>query len=353
MASKERWDGGWIHIQKDGKPLFVIARMVAGKRFSISTRAHTATAAYEHLRRFEADPWKYEEEMKRGRIADEGVFLTKDLVLEFRDWLLTRPEKPTSRKYANETAHRLNDWVEDLSGRDLRKLDVGFLKKKLIERETSRQHRIIAIKVLFAWLREEKHVLQKKDDATADLAVPQASPEKHRRRKAVDEMRVKKAVQHLEGAYRDVVVLAAATGWHVSELQRFTREPDSEIVYVDRDGVLAVLQTRHKSGDITRTPVTDRAVLEVAERLRERRQFPRMWNRALKRACVKAKVEPFTLGVMRHTVGTWAVERGAIPAAVSEFLGHRDPRTTKRFYIDVAIPTNVISLPRMPKVAKR
>jgi hypothetical protein len=32
---------------------------------------------------------------------------------------------------------------------------------------------------------------------------------------------------------------------------------------------------------------------------------------------------------------------------VARFLGHKDKRTTERFYVDVAVPTNVIPLRRV------
>lgn len=348
MSKLERWDGGTIHIQKDGRRLYIIERRRGGQRFHISTRCHTATAAHEHLKRFEADPWGYAQEMREGREPDGGITLTDELILDFRRWQLAR----VTRKHANEMAHRLSEWARDLGGRDLRRLELGLLKAKLAERKTGRQHRIIALKSLCAWLREEKHVLDRKDDVTLDLAVPQAVPEKHKRRKAVDRERVQAALGLLAPAYQDLLLLFGATGWHVTEMERFIREPESEVVHAKRGGVLAVLVTRHKNRKHTRTPITSAEALAAAERLRARGTMPRRPNAALRRACLAAGVEPFTFGVMRHTVGTWAVEEGALPETVSAFLDHADKSTSQRFYIDVAVPTATVPLPAL-RVVRR
>ncbi len=72
------------------------------------------------------------------------------------------------------------------------------------------------------------------------------------------------------------------------------------------------------------------------------RKVPRYLNKHLADACDAAKVTRFTFGVLRHSVGTWALEDGADPAKVSRFLGHKDPNTTRRFYFDSNIPTEAI-----------
>lgn len=340
---REKWEGGYVRVLPGGRRIYVIARMIRGRRYHVSTRAGSSRAAHEHLRRFESDPVAYMDAQRAGH-ADE-LPLTADLVLEFHTWMLRR-EVPATRKHANEMANRLADWIEDLGGRDLRKLDLGHLKAVLDRRKTCRQHRVIALKALCAWLRTERHVLSRAEDVTQDLRVPQARPEKHRRRKAVEVSRVRAVLPHLGERMRDVLAVAAATGWHTTEIQRFARGEEAEIVDgVHGSSTLAILVVRHKSGSLTRTPVQSREALEAARRIRERGTFPKRANEQLREAARAAKVEPFTLGVMRHSVGTWAVEAGALPEVVAEFLGHRDPRTTRRFYIDVAAPTATVDLP--------
>jgi integrase len=340
----ERWDGGYVHIQKDGRPLFIIQREIGTTRFKVSTRAHSWTAAMTQLEQFERNPAEYIREKRHGTKKREELLLTRKLVDAFTDWQLNRPD-PVTPKYAKEMGNLLADWTIDIGGRDLRELDIAFLKEKLDARG-GRAHRIIAIKAFFSWLRTEKHLLTSKEDPTLDLLVPQAVPAKRKKKKAVELERVQAVMEKLEGPYRDLLVLAAATGWHFTEIERFIRTDDAEVVDAGgQNGVLAVLQVLHKNGDTTRTPLVDAHAVAAAKRLREKRKVPRRANQTLKEACEDLELKPFTFGVMRHTVGSWAVQRGALPAVVSEFLNHKDPRTTKNFYIDVAIPTATVPLP--------
>ena len=349
MAEKrERWDGGYIRHETDGRRTWVIEREVGGERFHLSTRCHGERAAYEALKRFEADPRAYRAEMAgAARPEAQRLMLTAELVLQYRQHMLTRA-RPTTPRHAREMAHRLSEWTEDLAGRDLREVQLQELKAAVAARRTCKQHRIIAIKGFCAWLRQELCLLGQREDPTLDLVVPQAVPEKQRRRKAVEVERVRAALKELPPDYQDCLAVMAATGIHVTELERFIRAPDSELVRPPKKGrVLAVLVTRHKSGDWTRTPLTDPDVVAAAGRLRARGAVPRRMNAELRAACERAGVVPFTYGVMRHTVGTWAVERGALPAEVKEFFHHADDRTTRRFYVDAATPTNVVPLPRL------
>lgn len=343
-VSKQRWPGGYVHPQKDGQPLFIIERRIRGQRFHVSTRCHSLRAAMKQLERFEADPLGYAPE---GEAPEQGLQLTAELIVEFHGWQL---EKGNTRRHANDMGNRLADWVEDLGGKDLRQLTLRDDVKPAIERRrTNRAHRIIALKAFFAWLRKEKHLLRSAEDCTLDLPVPQAQPAKHRRRKAVALETVRAAAAVLAPAYRDMLVVLAGTGWHVTELERFARHPDSELVYARREDTLAVLVTKHKNKETTRTPVNDPEVLAAAERIRTRGELPRRANEAVRAACRSAGVAEFTLGVMRHSVATWAIEHGATPEKVAEFLDHKDKGTTLRFYADVAVPTVLVPLPSLKR----
>lgn len=341
---RERWDGGYIRAEADGRRTWVIEREVGGERFHLSTRCHSERAAYEALKRFEADPRAYRAEMAGDSRPAARLVLTAELVLQYRQHMLSR-DNPATPRHAREMAHRLSEWVEDLAGRDIRQVQLQELKALVAARRTCKQHRIIAIKGFCTWLRQELCVLDRREDPTLDLVVPQAVPEKQRRRKAVEVARVRAALKELPADYQDCLVVMASTGIHVTELERFVRRPDSELAR-GRGRVLAVLVTRHKSGDWTRTPLVDPDVVDAAARLRARGAVPRRMNEELRAACERAGVKPFTFGVMRHTVGTWAVERGALPAEVKEFFHHADDRTTRRFYVDAAMPTNVVPLPK-------
>ena len=43
-----RWTGGAIRYTSAGKPTFLLERMVRGRRYLVSTRAHSVAAAMKH-----------------------------------------------------------------------------------------------------------------------------------------------------------------------------------------------------------------------------------------------------------------------------------------------------------------
>jgi hypothetical protein len=105
-----------------------------------------------------------------------------------------------------------------------------------------------------------------------------------------------------------------------------------------QEGVAGVLVCpRHKSGDPHRTRVSA-AVLEAAKRLLSYGSFATghkgrggtAYNRAIRAACAAVKrpdggvgIPPFTVGMIRHSVATHAVNACGSVQAVAEFLGAR------------------------------
>ena len=96
-----------------------------------------------------------------------------------------------------------------------------------------------------------------------------------------------------------------------------------------------------KDGGELRSAV-GKEVLEAAKRLLAHGSFSvQKYGMAVKRACVAAglkEAEVFTPGRMRHSVATHAVNAGADLAAVSTFLNHKSPATTRAFYAKFAVP---------------
>ncbi len=335
MAVRRPWKGGYVRRDSKGRDVYVIERWVNGRKFHVSTRCHAERPAFAQLDRFEADPSAYRPD------GAAVVAITDELLEDFLDHLTE--QRGASRKYAREMIRHLGDWSSDLKGKNLRTLQLSDVRAPL-ERRTNRQHRIIALKGFCRWLRQDKGLLKTGEDITLEVPVPQGSPEKYQRRKVVEVERIAGAFGELIGAPRDFLLVMASTGMHVTELERFVRGVDgTELV----DGSPAVLITRHKSGAATRIPLGIAEVVEAAKRLRAGRVVPRKMNQQVKEACVRAKVKPFTLGVMRHTVATFAVEAGSPAELVSKFLGHRDKRTTERFYVDLQRPTAEVAVPAL------
>lgn len=349
-----RWRGGYIHHEADGSRLFIIERQVSGERFHLSTRCHDEDAAMVQLARFESNPRGYD---PAGEEPDAPLLLSNELLESFLHWQLD--VKGNTSKHACSMVRFLGDWMAELRGKDLRTLSLRVdVKPALARWKKSVPHRIIALKAFFSYLRKELLVLRHAEDCTLDLPVPQAQAEKNRRRKVANWETVVDVYARLEQRDQDILQLAVATGWHLSELQRFIRAPESAIevptgsLTAGALPVLAVLRTWHKSKTWTRTSLVHQRHVDAARRLKEAGQWVNETRlrealySALEAADAKRReLDPnhqdrprFSLGVMRHSVATWGIELGATVAEAAEALDHRDPRTTERFYADVMVP---------------
>lgn len=357
------WLGGYVRGEKDGSETFIIERRVLvgteSRRFHVSTRCNDEPAAIEQLARFQANPLSY----SPGGVEPEApLVITNELILEHEQWQLE--VKKNSTKHARSATRLLADWMDALGTSDLRKAKLSDLHAALRSWSTSRQHRIIALKTFYGWLRKVKGLVRHAEDPTLDLPVPQASPEKHSRRKAVAWQTVADCFEHLSEHYRDVLQLAVATGWHVSELGRFVTDERSRIeqpgvATLTRDGkeVKAVLVVWHKTKKWTRTAIVHDGHLEAARRLKAGGKFvgETRLRTALRDALAKADEKrrekdptwqdrpPFTLGVMRHSVATWSLELGDRVEDTAAALDHADRRTTERFYADLLVPKVALS----------
>jgi len=337
-----RWEGGRIRHDRRGRPTFVIERMVQGRRYMVSTRAHTVTAALKHLSRFESDPHGYAVKPRE----EAALYLTEELADEFLAH--SREVKKNCAQWVTTQRMYLKAWREDLFGRDLRKLSLRDDVDPILERRgNARAQRIKVLKAFTGWLRKVKRLLQHGQDATIDLPVPQARPEQARRMKAVPRDHFDLALEHLIGPFRDALLILGATGCHHTELVRFIREGSIEPVPGGTKDAAGVLVFQHKTGVPHRVRIGKQA-LAAAHRLKERGVA---WdhhnlNDAIASACRAARIPVFHPGQLRHSVATWAVNAGADPAAVAAFLGHRSTATLKKFYSTHAAPARVPTLVR-------
>lgn len=338
-----RWTGGYIRTTKVGRPVFIIELWRKGRKWHISTGCATKRAAEKELERFELDPMGY----SPGDYALQGLDLSAELVLAYRKYQLAAG---LTKAWADQVARNLADWQIALKGRDLRALKLHRdLRPALDGWGTQLPHRIKAIKGLFRWLRQERGLVERHQDATLDLRVPQARPEKQRRPKAVLPEHVAAVLRELPVNTRDILHLLTATAWHVSEARRFCG--DGSIAQpLNQDGVLAVLTTRHKSGDLVSTPILYPEHLEAAKRVQALSRFPESItiSRHMREACDKAKVPRFSAGQMRHSVLTWGVrDGGASLYQAKEFANHRSESTTRRFYVHQDVPKNALPVYRL------
>lgn len=326
-----RWLGGYLRETRGGAgKAFVIERRVGPHRIHVSTGCSTERAALKELERFEEDPFGY----VPGGESMKAVRLTAELVLEYREH---QQRKGLSVEWTDEVARCLVQWMTVIGPRDLRGLDLHRdLKPALDTWATRRPHRIKSLKGLFRWLIEERGLM--KVDPAARLRVPQARPEKERRRKVVAFEDVQAVARHLKQPTRDVLHLLTATAWHLSEVRRFCE--GGEVATPLHGEALAVLVVRHKSGGLVKQTILYAEHLEAARRLRERGSLPKRMTlaRHMRAACDAAGVPRFGLGQMRHSVLTWAVEHGASPEEAAEFAHHRSSTTTRKHYLDLETP---------------
>ncbi|MFT3837958.1 MAG: tyrosine-type recombinase/integrase [Myxococcaceae bacterium] len=320
-------------MDSKGREVFIIRRSVSGKRYDVSTRASTETAAVKQLERFMADPENYD---PKGVTPDEPLYLTEELAQQFLDW---SKEKGNSQGWRWVQKWCLEWWGEQLAGKNLRRLSLRDDINPCLAEKKNRHHRIAVLKALFGWLRKVRYEISTAVDPTfGRLSVPQSAPAQWHRSKVISEKDLAKALKHLtDPRWKDVVLVLSTTGWHVSELLRFAQSGEVEKYTGKVKGVAGVLLSpKAKAGDALRTAV-GKQTLAAAKRVRLAGGFDRnRLLRDLREASELAKVEPIKPGSFRHTAATQAVQSGADVAQVSAFLNHRDQRTTRRFYATMA-----------------
>jgi integrase len=320
-------------------PTYYISKMVNGRRYKVSTGADNLKDALHELDRFMADPEGYRSPGERRPERALSILLNADTAAQFLTW--SRDEKKNGPKWIHEQKVYLAWWQEVLGSVNLRELSVEQLLEAL-NGTKCRAPKIAVIKCLYGFLRKNGfqdeeggvHRLAANEDPTLHhLTVPQAKAAQTRRSKVVPKEDFLAVLALTAQPYQDALKVLGACGWHTTELERFITDGS-----VDGD-VLTV--PRHKSGHAHRTRVSTE-ILDAAKRLRQNGPvgFWRLVG-AVERACKAAGVKVFTPANLRHSVASWAVESGATIGQVGDYLGHRDPRTTARFYTTLAVPNKV------------
>lgn len=358
---KTRWSGGYIRHGKRGST-YVIERWIGGVRYHVSTKRRTEQAAYRELERFEADPAHYDPaaSAKPRAQRSDAVCITAELVADFKAWMLTRPERPTTAYHAARTANCLADWAVDLGGRDLRDVTVRELKEAA-DRRRNKGTRIASLKAFCGYLRREKFLLTAARDPTVDLRTPRRRAAKDTRQVAIDPDHIIRSLPFLPEATRDIMLVRLSSGWHISDTARFAergtiRMTPGKFIYETaaegpvRKPLLALLETEHKVGVITKTPIVDEEYLRAAERLRARGRIPvyLTLTRHVTEACRKAGVPRYLNGFIRHTVVSYAIESGSDTAEAGAFVDHFEgSEITRKNYRQIALPKKTVPIMRV------
>jgi integrase len=337
---------GRIRKGKDG-PVYVIRKQVDSRRYEIALGARTLEQALGEYALFERDPVAYEKQARAVAAppppSREPVYLDTALADAFLKW--SRDVKGNTPRWVHEQKLYLDAWQRKLAGVDLRRATFKDHIRPALEGVRSYRPRVAVILGLYRWLRLERDLELSEDPVHGRFFLPDPAPEQWKKVKAVPREHFDKALEHLTGIYRHVLVLQGGTGCHVTEAWRFMTGGSIEPLPVGalKDGSAGVVVFPLTKGkDVLRVRV-DKRTLEAAEKVlafgaksaehEKRKAFSKeRYVDAVKSACEVAKVPIFKPGQMRHSIATAAVNAGADLEAVSAFLGHKNPKTTRRFY---------------------
>lgn len=357
----ERWTGGFVRVVGDGPTLhrvYVIRRMVGGQRYDVSTRRSTEAEAMVELVRFEKDPAGYDPTPEPDLLGDEGpapLALDADLSKEY----LNACADGVTPKYWRWKKKLLSWWLLKLSGKDLRKLDLAAdVLPHIPEGSPNRAPKIATLKHFFSWMANVQggNLISQSENVLLSLSVPQSPPVQQTRPKTFTQKNLKAALAELKKMekpeHADAMLVLAATGWHVTELDRLARGAKGtgiEALPAGRKSKKGskVLLTVHKVGAAPhRTEVGPEAVA-AAQRLIARGSVPANLVAVMGEVNEKLGLGPnerVMPGRARHSVATAAVNAGTSIQVVAEFLGHRSSATTRRFYSTLAVAKKIPSM---------
>jgi integrase len=131
------------------------------------------------------------------------------------------------------------------------------------------------------------------------------------------------------------------TGWHVSEVVRFSKHGTIEELppdHVRQHGAAVVLTCLHKGGFVHPSPVTEKVAAAAAELQRLGGISMDPIYKWTKRAVKETGVAPFSPGRYRHRTGTYQVNQGAAKGDVSKGLGHKSTTTTGIYTLRAVAP---------------
>lgn len=263
------------------------------------------------------------------------VVLDSKLIASFAAW--SSKERHNSKPWQRRQRTYLAWWAEVLDDRDLRAISVAEHVLPALDGAPSKPQRIAVLKCLYSWLRTVRHQLTAAEDPTLDtLSVPQAKPAQDRIIKAVARKHYLAVRPHLKQRPRDGLDVLAATGWHVSELERFIRGGEVS------GSVLT--SPRGKGGKVIRNRGSRQTIAAAKRLLRCRKWSEKAFREAIAEACRQASRELIRPGRMRHSVATFAHNKGEDLAAIADSLHHRSKVTTMNFYATHAVPRKVRNL---------
>lgn len=359
-SKPKKWAGGRLKLV-GGRELFVIERQVGPTKFSITLDTTDPDEALAELALFNRAPASYRSPAKVRAEAVErasmltGVVWTDTLVDDFIRVCQARAKRgELSDRYVRYTLDfYLGEWTKALAGRDLRSLRLVDLRAALKRwKGVAEDKRITALKAFTAWLRQEGK-LDRSEDPTLDLVVPQAQASKDVRDRSYPIPLVEALYREITlQPVRDAVLLRAKTGMHHTEIQRLRTAELRELN--DPSGIHGMIVFFHAKKDAEHAVSVDAQTFAAAQRMAKGApDHKTTWKHLnlalaevaksqpeLRRQLRAARVQP---EMLRHSFSTWARKFGTevkpasqtgVPLAkVSETMGHTSKRTTAKHYL--------------------
>jgi hypothetical protein len=344
--AEQSWEGGRIALLgKKNRRRYLLERFALGRQHTIPLTAASHEEAMLQLALWRADPAAYIERHQDKRRRDKGeaqgaCYLNQE-TLEALEADMKR-RRLTPQHLRNSLAY-LRVWMKDLGQRtDLRRATRQTVQAKLDGHATARKNRIIALKVLGAFLRSSGRIDPAQDPAR-HVQVPTPRPERSVRTKGYSAEQLATAyAKNKDQLVRDSMRLAVCYGLHGSEVQRIGRG-GARLRKVEGVGEIAGVVTYvHKSGALHAVSL-DAPAFAAATRLQAAGAAPSY------HAMLDA-LDPLKPGEFRHSFVTLG-QRGrfAYPSGtglsveqLTSVTGHRSSGTARKYYDGEQVPPMVV-----------
>lgn len=376
------WQGGRTLRDRNGKPGWVLERMVGGARFTKRLEAKSEGEALAELALFDRDPSAYVTAKEQAQQALQGALVVcAETIGQVRDHLLQKKRDPD---YVTNVVSYLATWGEDLAGADLRKLSVQNLKLLLTKHQTAKAKRVASLKSFTAFFRTELNTLPAGEDPTLGLMSLQYVPAKMKKEKGYSKETIEAvyaaihdwetertapdahgrtrpvgciATNRREGwgtlqGVRDVLVMRAKFGMHQSEIDRLSSGAAILKPLKGQGEIAGTVRFTHKSGQ-DHTLSLDAQGFAAAQRLATKGgAISYSYVRAtLKYAARRAGVAAFLPGELRHSFITIARTEGREVkpksggvdlATIASVVGHHGTHTTAGSYLGGHVPSMIL-----------
>lgn len=182
-------------------------------------------------------------EGRRARRASAGRSPSSSptgwLVLDFLTW--SRDVKKNTAKWVHSQKLYLDGWKKKLGRVDLRRLSYTDQVKPAMDGQGAYRQRAATILALLPVAPPHRRHLPRGGSRPRRFYLPEPRAEQATPRKAVPRDVYLKALEHLIGMPRDLLLLQGGTGMHVSEAYRFAVEGTVELVGDDQVRLLELV----------------------------------------------------------------------------------------------------------------